>query len=383
MESWRSRKTLILSRTDMIGLVTPAEYVTCVEQAYRMHGEGRYYMDPKGHIVLDKYPGEWEAMPSYIEEPEAAACKWVSIRERNREKFDLPTVFSILIYTHPETGFPLAICDGSYHTVMRTGASAAVSAKWLARKNSKKLAIVGAGHMAEGTLATCDAVFAWDEVRIWSRSQSTLDAFVKSQGPKYPRFPIHASRNLEEVVRGADVVVTVTPAREPLVKDEWIAPGTHIAALGADKGGDQELDPRIVQRSRIFVDDIRQCRTDGEINVPLAKGLIREEDIAGEIGEVVAGKKPGRRRDHAVRLDGHRAAGFGDRSARIRTGGRRRRRHREKDDFNVTVGINADGAMRCGHERPLRPPGRYVLILKFRVVARTVPHKSSAPPETL
>ena len=61
-----------------------------------MHGEGRYYMDPKGHIVLDKYPGEWEAMPSYIEEPEAAACKWVSIRERNREKYDLPTVFSKL-----------------------------------------------------------------------------------------------------------------------------------------------------------------------------------------------------------------------------------------------------------------------------------------------
>jgi hypothetical protein len=142
---------LILSRTDMMGLVTPAEYVSCVEQAYRMHGEGRYYMDPKGHIVLDKYPGEWEAMPSYIEEPEAAACKWVSIRERNREKFDLPTVFSILIYTHPEAGFPLAICDGSYHTVMRTGAAAAVSAKWLARKNSKRLAIVGAGHMAEGT----------------------------------------------------------------------------------------------------------------------------------------------------------------------------------------------------------------------------------------
>ena len=78
-----------------------------------MHGEGRFYMEPKGHIVLDKYPGEWEAMPSYIEEPEAAACKWVSIRERNRERFGLPTVFSILIYTHPETGFPLAICDGS------------------------------------------------------------------------------------------------------------------------------------------------------------------------------------------------------------------------------------------------------------------------------
>ena len=300
MQGWRNRKTLILSRTDMMGLLTAAEYNECVEQAYRMHGEGRFFMEPKGHIVLDKYPGEWEAMPSYIEEPEAAACKWVSIRERNREKFGLPTVFSILIYTHPETGFPLAICDGSYHTVMRTGAAAAVSAKWMARKDSKRLAIVGAGHMAEGTLATCNEVFEWDEVRVWSRSQATLDAFMAAQQPKYSTFELRASTNLEEVVAGADVVVTVTPARGPIVMDEWIAPGTHVAAIGADKGGDQELDPRILQRARIFVDDIRQCRNDGEINVPLAQGLLKEEDIAGEIGEIIVGRKVGRTSDADV-----------------------------------------------------------------------------------
>jgi alanine dehydrogenase len=294
MESWRNRKTLILGRTDMMGLVSPAEYNQCVEQAYRMHGEGRFYMEPKGHIVLDKYPGEWEAMPSYIEEPEAAACKWVSIRERNRERFELPTVFSILIYTHPETGFPLAICDGSYHTVMRTGSSAAVSAKWLARPDSKRLAIVGAGHMAEGALATCNEVFAWEEVRVWSRTRATLDHFVAQQQPRYERFEIKTSTNLEDVVPGADVVVTLTPARGPIVRDEWIAPGTHIAAVGADKSGDQELEAAILERARIFVDDIRQCRTDGEINVPLAQGVITEADVAGEIGEVVAGKKPGR-----------------------------------------------------------------------------------------
>ncbi|HYM99644.1 MAG TPA: hypothetical protein VET25_07860 [Aestuariivirgaceae bacterium] len=302
MESWRNRKTLILSRSDMMGLVTPAEYVACVEQAYRMHGEGRYYMDPKGHIVLDRYPGEWEAMPSYIEEPEAAACKWVSIRERNREKFDLPTVFSILIYTHPETGFPLAICDGSYHTVMRTGAAAAVSAKFMARKNSKRLAIVGAGHMASGTLATCNEVFKWQEVRLWSRTQKTLDSFRKDEQPKYKNFEIRVSTDLESTVRAADVVVTVTPARGPIVMNDWIAPGTHIAAVGADKAGDQELDPKIVQRARIFVDDIRQCRTDGEINVPLRQGLIKEKDIAGEIGEVITGRKPGRTSDEEITL---------------------------------------------------------------------------------
>jgi alanine dehydrogenase len=186
--------------------------------------------------------------------------------------------------------------------VMRTGAAAAVSAKWLARKNSKRLAIVGAGHMAVGTLATCDVLFEWDEVRVWSRTRKTLDAFVGEEQPKYGRFEIAASTDLEKVVRGADVVVTVTPAREPLVKNDWIGPGTHIAALGADKGGDQELDPRIVQRARIFVDDIRQCRTDGEINMPLSQGLIKETDLAGEIGEVITGRKPGRRDEEEITL---------------------------------------------------------------------------------
>ena len=92
--SWRNRKTLILSRSEMIGLLEPEEYVRCVETAFRRMGEGRVFMEPKGHIVLDKYPGEWEIMPSYIEEPEAApaaaACKWVSIRFENRAKIQPP-----------------------------------------------------------------------------------------------------------------------------------------------------------------------------------------------------------------------------------------------------------------------------------------------------
>jgi len=302
MENWANRKTLILGRNEMIGLLKPSEYNDCVEQAYRMHGEGRYYMDPKGHIVLDRFPGEWEAMPSYIEEPHAAACKWVSIRENNRDKYNLPTVFSILIYTHPETGFPLAIVDGSYHTVMRTGSAAAVSIKWMARKDSKKLAIIGAGHMAEGAIQTCNEIFKWSEVRVWSRGEETLDHFVKAMQPKFDHFEIKPSTDLEQTVRGADVVVTLTPARGPIVMADWISPGTHIAAVGADKKGDQELESRLLKGARIFVDDIRQCRTDGEINVPLSQGVITEADIAGEIGEVITGKKPGRTSDAEITI---------------------------------------------------------------------------------
>jgi alanine dehydrogenase len=279
VESWRHRKTLILGRSDMIGLLAPSEYVDCVEHAFRMHGLGRVYMEPKGHIVLDRYQGEWEVMPSWIEEPEAAACKWVSIRENNAE-YDLPAVFSILVYTHPETGFPLAICDGSYHTLMRTGASAAVSAKWLARPDS--------------------TVFGWSEVRVWSRTQESLDRFLAEQRPRYPHLRMTGSTDLETVVRGADVVVTGTHARGWIVDDAWISPGTHLAALGADLEGEQELHPAILQRGRVFVDDIRQCIPDGEINVPLREGLISEDDIAGEIGKVICGELEGRQSDDQV-----------------------------------------------------------------------------------
>jgi alanine dehydrogenase len=264
-----------------------------------MHGLGRVYMEPKGHIVLDRYAGEWEVMPSYIEEPEAAACKWVSIREDNA-RFELPAVFSILVYTHPETGFPLMICDGSHHTLMRTGASAAVSAKWLARPDSTVLAILGTGSVGVGTLHTCAELFPWREVRVWSRRRESVDRFLAEQQPLLPSLPLTGTTSVEGAVTGADVIVTGTHARGWIVDDAWVRPGAHLAALGADLEGEQELDPRILQRARIFVDDIRQCRADGEIAVALREGLIAEEDVAGEVGKVICGELEGRQSEEQV-----------------------------------------------------------------------------------
>jgi alanine dehydrogenase len=306
-KSWRNRKTLILSRGEMMGLLAPEEYVRCVETAFRRMGEGRVYMEPKGHIVLDKFPGEWEIMPSYIEDPEgpvdaAAACKWVSIRFENRAKFNLPTVFSILVYTEPETGFPLAIVDGTYHTLMRTGASGAVSAQWMARKDSKVLALVGAGDVCTGSFRTCVAVHDYDEVRVWSRTQATLDTFMASEQPSHPNLLIKPSTNLEDVVPGADVVITGTTGETPVLGDELVEDGMHIAALGGGLAGTQELDVEILRRSRIIVDHMPQCITDGEINVPLTKGELAESDVEGDIGAVITGKVPGRTSDREVTL---------------------------------------------------------------------------------
>src|SRR5581483_1836163 len=174
---------------------------------------------------------------------------------------------------------------GSYHTLMRTGASAAVSAKWLARKDSKVLAILGSGLVGRGTLATCDTVFQWQDVRVWSRTQESVDRFMAEEVSKYPHLTIHGTTDVEQAVTGADVIVTGTHARE------W---------LGDDLKGEQELDPRILQRGRVFVDDIRQCREDGEINVPLSEGLLSEDDVAGEIGKVICGELEGRQSDDQV-----------------------------------------------------------------------------------
>jgi len=154
--------------------------------------------------------------------------------------------------------------------------------------------------VADGTLATCDTVFGWSEVRVWSRTQESLERFLAEQQPRYPHLRIIGSTDLETVVRGADVVVTGTHARGWIVDDAWIAPGTHLAALGADLEGEQELHPAILQRGRVFVDDIRQCIPDGEINVPLREGLISEDDIAGEIGKVICGELEGRQSDDQV-----------------------------------------------------------------------------------
>ena len=279
-------------------------------------------------------------MPSYIEEPEAAACKWVSIREENA-KYELPAVFSILIYTHPETGFPLAICDGSYHTLMRTGSSAAVSAKWLARPDSKVLAIFGDGQRrprARSRPATRSSSGTRCESGAGRRSRSTASSRARRRSIRTSGCSARPTRRRPS--RGADVIVTGTHARSPLVDDEWISPGTHIAALGADLKGEQELDPRILQRARVFVDDIRQCREDGEINVPLSEGLITEDDVAGEIGKVIAGLLDGPsvgRPDHRLRLHGHRAAGFRHGPARVRACGRGGSGGREEDDLDVIL----------------------------------------------
>ncbi|MBS1263335.1 MAG: Alanine dehydrogenase [Methanonatronarchaeales archaeon] len=252
-------------------------------------------MPPKTYVDLPRHGGDMRSMPCYVEEPEALSVKWVNVHPDNPGR-GLPTVMATIIYSDPSTGHPLGLMDGTLITDMRTGAAGAVSCRHLARRDSSVLGLVGAGVQARFQLSAITHVLDLDEVRVWSRNVSSCREFAED----VDFGNVTVCEEVEGAVSGSDVVATTTPSREPLLKAGWVSPGTHVAAIGADAAGKQELDPAILRRARLFVDEWEQARHSGEVNVPLKSGELRDEDVDGELGEVVAGKMEGRLSDDEV-----------------------------------------------------------------------------------
>jgi len=128
---------------------------------------------------------------------------------------------------------------------------------------------------------------------VYDKNDEAMKGFIEEAEGRYP-FTITASNSVEDCVTDADIISTITPVTAPIIKDAWISPGTHINAIGADAPGKQELDPEILKRATIVVDDLDQAAHSGEINVPLTTGAITMKDIHGELCEIIVGKKTGR-----------------------------------------------------------------------------------------
>jgi len=289
-------KILLLTEREVEQLLSMDEVMEAVESAFREKGLGRVQMPAKLYLFYPKYKGDLRTMPSYLEQMDISAVKVVNVHPENPKKHGLPTVIATIILVDPKNGAPLAIMGGTKVTSMRTGAAGAVAAKYLARKDSKVVGLVGAGAQARTQLTALISLYEkLEEVRIWSRTKETRDAYVAEMKTAYSRVArMVPVETVKKAVEGADIVVTTTPSREPLVSNKWVAPGMHFTCIGADAPGKEELDPAILTRAKIVVDDWEQASHSGEINVPLAKGIITKRDVWGEIGEVVAGMKPGR-----------------------------------------------------------------------------------------
>lgn len=284
--------TLILSAKDLRGLYTVELGLSAVERAFRAHGLGEALMPPKVYLSLPKYDGDFRAMPAFLDG--SAGVKWVNAHPRNPEKHNLPTVRALYILSDPDTASPLAILDGTLLTAWRTGAAGGVASKFLAKKAPRTLGLVGCGVQARVFIDAHRAIYGELELLLADASEAAAKALQAEKGGRIV--------SLQEAC-GADIVCTSTPVRSPIVKREWIRPGTHINAMGADAPGKQELDARILTDGRVFIDDTEQATHSGEVNVPLHDGLFKEEQIAGTLGEVVAGKKPGRSGDEITVFD--------------------------------------------------------------------------------
>jgi len=283
--------TLILTRSDVLELIEMDSVIQSVEGAFRDLYNGLAQMPAKVYIAVGK--GDFRAMPASL--PGAAGIKWVNVHPDNPCR-GMPTVMGLLIYSDPETGYPLAIMDATEITAYRTGAAAAIAARYMARPGSCSLGLVGAGRQAYTQLEAHNEIYSFNEIFVFDIDRGRAEALVKA----YPQLPV-AFKQLEEVC-SCDIICTTTPARRPVVKLDMLRPGVHINAVGADACGKQELEPEILQAGRVVVDDPNQSIKAGEINVAVSQGLFRPEQIAATLSEVIAGVKPGRENEKQITI---------------------------------------------------------------------------------
>lgn len=286
-----------LNRKEVESLLDMKGTLKVVEEAFRQHGLKKVQMPPKLYLYFKNHNGDLRTMPGYLEEQDITGVKIVNVHPDN-PKIGLPTVMALVILNSTETGAPLAIMDGTYLTDMRTGAAGGVAVKYLARKNAKTVGFVGTGNQARSQLMAINEIIDIHEIKATSASEKQTLAFKDDMELKI-ECEITPKKTIREVC-DCDILVTTTPSRQPIVMNEWISEGTHINAIGADAPGKEELDPLILKRANVIVDDIEQASHSGEVNVPISKGSLSVEDIFGELGEVITGKKKARMTDSDI-----------------------------------------------------------------------------------
>jgi len=233
-------------------------------------------------------------MPAYIRARSALGTKLLSFFPANAA-VGLPTHMATVALLDPVTGQLLAIMDGSYLTEARTAAVSVVSARYLARPGASRLAILGTGVQARSHLRAIAASFDLTDVRVWNPLPGHSDRFV-AEMRDVTRTRLRAAASAEDAVRDADLVVTVTVSPTPVVDTSWVADGAHVMAIGACRPDQRELDPRLVARSRLFVDSRAGALVEaGDVVIGIREGHFGRDHVAGELGELVLERVAGRR----------------------------------------------------------------------------------------
>ncbi|MCR4712182.1 MAG: ornithine cyclodeaminase family protein [Clostridia bacterium] len=304
-------KITVLSRKDLEAVLELPAVITGVSEVYRLKAEEKTVVWPLvGHDFNGK--GFMDIRSGGVfGDVNVHGAKMLNNFPGNREK-GLPNFSGLLMVFDSETGLPVGVMDASYVTCMRTGAAGAIGAQALARPDAETLLILGAGNQAVYQLAACvsllpqlkqvlvaDPLSYENAVRFAENCPSRIAGDLKIP---CGHVTFTAVQDLAEAVGKAAIVITITPSRNPVIKKEWVKPGTHFSCIGADAPGKEEIDPEIFRSARVYCDDKPQCVRVGETEIPIKSGAIREEEIIGEIGELLAGKIQGRKSEEDITI---------------------------------------------------------------------------------
>jgi ornithine cyclodeaminase len=289
---------LFLSREDVEALdLGGPEILAAVERGLRAHGEGRVVLPPKDHLSLEeRYRGHFNLLKGYVEDLDVAGVKVVGDYVDNY-RHDLPSELALLTLYDPRTGVPRAIIDATAITEWRTGAVTALGGRHLARAGSKVLGHVGARGTAFANVTLLDRVHDYDEIRVTSARPESREAFAERLIETLGK-PVTVCDTIEETVGGADVVVEATRLTkpEPILRTEWLEDAGLVMPYGTMSAVELSLTDLV---DKVYVDDWGQCKGGrfGALRAHVESGRVTGDSIAGELGDVVAGTRPGRESD--------------------------------------------------------------------------------------
>lgn len=295
-------ETLLLKKEEIRGLISMKEVIGTVEEAYRAFNSDQ--VEQPGYIGmhLPSPRGEIDFKLSYYKANEVISMKASSgAFADNVAIHSLPPNMGTILLFSGKTGALVCVMDGSLITGLRTGAAGAVSVKALARKDATKLTSIGTGIQARMQIRAINEVMKIGQIHAFDRSPASLSAFKADIESEFG-IPVTMAQSMKEAVEQADILITTTRGAGPVIEAGWVKPGTHIVAIGADQQGKQEFDPEIFRHAKIVNDSMTQCIGKGETQHALRLHIITQDQIHGEIGEILLGTKPGRENDVEITL---------------------------------------------------------------------------------
>jgi ornithine cyclodeaminase len=293
---------LVLREAEIRRLIGPAEALAAVGEAFAKLGRGEAILPGVINLDVPAQRGEVHVKGAYLTGVPHFAIKVASGFYGNPER-GLPMSGGLMLAFDATTGLLAAVLfDNAFLTELRTGSAGALAAELLARRTIRRVGIVGAGSQARFQLESLLLVRRPEEVAVWGRTAPRAEACARELRGRFG-VAARAVSSPREAVLGSDLVVTVTPSREPLVEADWVGPGTHITALGSDGPDKVELQPALLGKAgKVVADSLAQCLRLGEIHHAVANGFLTPESIHAELGDIACGRKPGRTSEDEITI---------------------------------------------------------------------------------